>query len=233
MQSYSAQYADSRKWVEEGWLHYIMPQLYWQFDHGLAPYADLVDWWSGITEGTGVDLIVGHGFYRYAENSGWTYESEFLEQLRYNQTYDVIKGSAIFSYKTLNNSNPLVVGALERLQATYWTEYVGFPWASDVEKEEPLVCLPNQTEVDGVCVDNPPVCEVDEEWNGTECVPKEVEPNCEVDEEWNGSECIPIEEPVTPEEPGNQAVITAVIIGGSVSGLAVIIFLVRKFVLKI
>jgi len=233
MQSYSAQYADSRKWVEEGWLHYIMPQLYWQFDHGLAPYADLVDWWSEITEGTGVDLIIGHGFYRYAENSGWSYESEFLEQLRYNQTYEVIKGSAIFSYKTLNNSNPLVVGALERLQASYWTEYVGFPWASDVEKEEPLVCLPNQTEVDGVCVDNPPVCEIDEEWNGTECVPKEVEPNCEADEEWNGTICVPIEEPVTPEEPQNQAVITAVIIGGSVSGLAVIIFLVRKFVLKI
>lgn len=232
MQSYSAQYADTKKWVEEGWLHYIMPQLYWQFDHGLAPYADLVDWWAGITEGTGVDLIIGHGFYRYPENSGWTDESEFLEQLRYNQTYDVIVGSALFSYKTLNNNHVLVTGALSRLSASYWTTYVTFPWASDVEPEEPLVCLPNQTEVDGVCVDNPPTCEIDETWNGSECVPN-TPPTCEIDEEWNGSECVPIDDTPTPEQPTNNGVVTAVIIGGSISGLAVIIYLVRKFVLKV
>ena len=50
LQSYSAQYADSKKWVEEGWVHYIMPQLYWQFDHSAAPYADLVDWWAALTD---------------------------------------------------------------------------------------------------------------------------------------------------------------------------------------
>ncbi len=46
LQSYSDQYADTRKWVMEGWLDYIMPQLYWEFDHGAAPFADLVDWWA-------------------------------------------------------------------------------------------------------------------------------------------------------------------------------------------
>lgn len=213
MQSYSAQYADTKKWVEEGWLHYIMPQLYWPFDHSLAPYADLVDWWAELCEANDVDLIIGHGFYRYAETNGWTYESEFLEQLRYNQHYDIIKGSALFSYKTLNLSNALVTGALDRLETHYWTDYVTFPWASDVAPYEPLVCLPNQTEVNGVCVDNPPTCEDDEEWNG--------------------SACIPIIIPEEPVEPENNTVVTIAIIGGSVSGLAVVVYLVRKFVLKI
>lgn len=236
MQSYSAQYADTKKWVEEGWLHYIMPQLYWQFDHSLAPYADLVDWWAALCEANNVDLIIGHGFYRYAESNGWTYESEFLEQLRYNQKYESIIGSALFSYKTLNSSNALVTGALSRLSEHYWTDYVTFPWASDVEPEEPLVCLPNQTEVNGECVDNPPVCEADQTLIDGECVDNP--PTCDPDETWDGDSCEPNtpepEEPEVPEEPTVSPVVTTVaIVGGSLTGLGIVIYLVRKFILKI
>lgn len=231
MQSYSAQYADTKKWVEEGWLHYIMPQLYWQFDHSLAPYADLVDWWAELCAASDVDLIIGHGFYRYAETNAWTNESEFLEQLRYNQKYDIIKGSSLFSYKTLNSTNVLVTGALTRLETTYWTTYVSFPWPSDVEPEEPIVCEPDQTLIDGQCVDNPPICEPDQTLIDGECVDNQVE--CPTGEEWDGDSCEPIDEPVEPEQPVNQTVMTVVIVGGSISGLAVVIFLVRKFILKI
>lgn len=232
MQSYSAQYADTKKWVEEGWLHYIMPQLYWQFDHSLAPYADLVDWWAELCASSGVDLIIGHGFYRYAEANAWTNESEFLEQLRYNQKYDIIKGSTLFSYKTLNSSNILVTGALTRLQNTYWTSYVGFPWLSDVKPEDPtVICEPDQTLIDGQCVDNPPVCEADQTLIDGECVDNPVV--CPTGEEWDGDSCEPIDQPVEPEQPTNNVVMTVVIVGGSISGLAVVIFLVRKLILKI
>jgi len=110
MQSYKDQYADTRKWVMEGWLDYIMPQLYWEFDHGSAPFADLVDWWAELTETYDVDLIIGHGFYRYADNS-WTDPNEITEQLRYISQYDSIIGSSFFSYKTLNSFNANVVQA--------------------------------------------------------------------------------------------------------------------------
>ena len=139
MQSYYAQYADTRKWVLEGWLDYIMPQLYWEFDHGSAPFADLVDWWAELTEQAGVDLIIGQGFYRYAENT-WTDPNEMTEQLRYISQYDSIIGSSWFSYKTLNSPNSNVVQSLERIQEYYWTEYPSFPWESDVVKTiDPLV----------------------------------------------------------------------------------------------
>ncbi len=133
MQSYSAQYADTRKWVIEGWLDYIMPQLYWEFSHGSAPFADLVDWWAELTEQAGVDLIIGHGFYRYADGS-WVDPNEMTEQLRYISQYNSIVGSSIFSYKTLNSPNSNVIQSLERIQNHYWTEYPSFPWESDVVK---------------------------------------------------------------------------------------------------
>ncbi len=137
-ESYNYAYADTRKWVMEGWLDYIMPQLYWQFNHSSAPFADLVDWWAELTEASGVDLIIGIGFYRYTDNT-WDDPNELIEQLRYISQYDSIIGSSIFSYKTLNNLNTNIVSSLERLSLTYWTEYPSFPWESDVVKEvEPV-----------------------------------------------------------------------------------------------
>ena len=111
LQSYKDQYADTRKWVMEGWLDYIMPQLYWEFDHSAAPFADLVDWWAELTEAHGVDLIIGHGFYRYADST-WDDPNEITEQLRYISTYDSIIGSSFYSYKTLNSPHANVVQAL-------------------------------------------------------------------------------------------------------------------------
>ena len=137
LQSYSDQYADTKKWVEEGWLDYILPQLYWEFDHSSAPYADLVDWWAALCEANDVDLIIGHGFYRYADDS-WDFQNELVEQIRYANQYDAVIGSALFSYKTLNSGHTNVTATIERLQDTYWTTYPSFPWESDVVKVEPL-----------------------------------------------------------------------------------------------
>ncbi len=39
-------YADSRKWLESGWLDYISPQLYWSTDAPRHSYPVLLQWWS-------------------------------------------------------------------------------------------------------------------------------------------------------------------------------------------
>ncbi len=45
--SYAEIFADSRRWLREGWCDYFTPQLYW----GIAPpqtsFTTLFDWWSG------------------------------------------------------------------------------------------------------------------------------------------------------------------------------------------
>ncbi len=169
LQSYKDQYADSKKWVEEGWVHYILPQLYWEFDHSAAPFADLVDWWAELCESSGVDLIIGQGFYRYDDDS-WDDDDELLEQLRYMSQYDSIIGSSLFSYRTLNSSDKEVVQAIERLNNYYWTEYVTFPWESEIEKYVDPICAINQTLIDGECVDNTPVCTNDQTLIDGECV---------------------------------------------------------------
>jgi len=44
--AYDGLYADSRKWLEDGTVDYMTPQLYWQIDPSAQSYPALLDWWT-------------------------------------------------------------------------------------------------------------------------------------------------------------------------------------------
>ncbi len=44
---YDKLYADVEKWLENGWLDYLAPQLYWPIDRAGQPFAPLLDYWLG------------------------------------------------------------------------------------------------------------------------------------------------------------------------------------------
>ena len=227
LQSYSDQYADSKKWVEEGWVHYILPQLYWEFDHSAAPFADLVDWWAELCEENNVDLIIGHGFYRY-DNDSWTDDDELLEQIRYVNQYDSVVGSSFFSFRTLLSLDAEVQQAIDRLNNYYWTTYPSFPWESDVVKQVDPICTIDQIIHDGECFDViviiiPPACEDNETLIAGQCVTNEPIV-CDTGFELIDDECILIEDP--PMDPGVK---TVIIIGVSTVSLGVIFYFIRKF----
>ena len=46
LQNYDALYADVLLWAEKGWVDYLIPQIYWDMEHPMAPYGTLVDWWN-------------------------------------------------------------------------------------------------------------------------------------------------------------------------------------------
>lgn len=43
---YSAIYADSRLWLQEGWVDYFTPQLYWAIGPPPQSYPALLNWWN-------------------------------------------------------------------------------------------------------------------------------------------------------------------------------------------
>jgi uncharacterized lipoprotein YddW (UPF0748 family) len=45
MDSYTDIYADSRKWLADGWLDYFSPQLYWPIDEHAHSFPVLLQWW--------------------------------------------------------------------------------------------------------------------------------------------------------------------------------------------
>ena len=98
-ESYNTQYADTRLWVKRQLIDYIVPQIYWSFNHDTAPYAALTDWWCQTVNGTGVDLYIGHATYQLGKGK-WR-EKELFYQLLYNRSRGNVKGSIIFSYRNL------------------------------------------------------------------------------------------------------------------------------------
>lgn len=46
LDSYEQIYADSRKWLREGWVDYFTPQLYWARHAPQQRFTDLLRWWT-------------------------------------------------------------------------------------------------------------------------------------------------------------------------------------------
>jgi uncharacterized lipoprotein YddW (UPF0748 family) len=48
LDAYNVLYADAKKWLEQGWIDYIAPQLYWRTDQPKQSYPALLKWWTEI-----------------------------------------------------------------------------------------------------------------------------------------------------------------------------------------
>lgn len=110
MQSYYDHYADTRKWVQEGLIDYIAPQLYWNIGYHVADYSKLLAWWENTVHGTGVDLYIGQAAYRSGNgdpSSPWYGVAEIERQLWLNARSPETKGSIFFSCKSLIDNPPL------------------------------------------------------------------------------------------------------------------------------
>lgn len=110
-ESYYAHSADTVKWIKNGYIDYVIPQVYWDTNHSLAPYKPVTDWWANIVKGTNVDLYIGH-------NTTEDYSkcaAEIDQQLIYNRKHPTIKGSAYYNTKSLMDN---VQGARDKIKNT-------------------------------------------------------------------------------------------------------------------
>ncbi|MFW5419031.1 family 10 glycosylhydrolase [Nocardiopsis sp. CNT-189] len=98
LESYSAQYADTRSWIEQGSVDYLVPQIYWERGFGTADYEELVPWWAEEVEGTGVDLYIGQAAYRVGED-GWKGEDALARQLDFNLEHPQVGGDVYYGMR--------------------------------------------------------------------------------------------------------------------------------------
>lgn len=97
-------YADTRKWVVEETIDYIIPQVYWEFMQPAAPYGEITSWWNNVASNSRTHLYIGHANYKHM-NAGWAKHwqnpEEIPNQLKFNNNYKNVKGSAFFGYTSL------------------------------------------------------------------------------------------------------------------------------------
>jgi uncharacterized lipoprotein YddW (UPF0748 family) len=87
MDAYNVIYCDPVTWIENQWLDYMTPQLYWPFG-GQQDYGTLLPWWSNQINGR--HLYSGMGLYKaYAP-------TEYGAQIDLNRTDPNTNGSVFF-----------------------------------------------------------------------------------------------------------------------------------------
>ena len=117
LQCYSELYSDVYKWMEEKWIDYVVPQVYWPFERKDVTYHDTTDWWSKRCSETGTILYIGMGLYQMGSNEVWQNPDEIKNQLTFNCNYQNVKGSIFFTYRDLvKGQNPVKDKALDTIK---------------------------------------------------------------------------------------------------------------------
>ncbi len=110
-EGYYSVYGDAVTWVKNGWVDYIVPQIYWEPGHKSADYETLVKWWNNIVDGTNVDLYIGQGIYRDPV------ASQIAKELQINEKYQNVDGSFYFSLRDLLENRQGAATAIQKYYA--------------------------------------------------------------------------------------------------------------------
>jgi len=106
--AYEKIYADSRKWLVNGWGDYFAPQLYWNIDPPEQSYPVLLKWWADQNVRKR-HLWPGNALSR----SGRTAE-EILNQVRLTRKQPGATGNVFWSFKSFLGNRGNIVEALSR-----------------------------------------------------------------------------------------------------------------------
>ena len=104
LESYSATYSDTRAWITNHWIDYVVPQVYWNIGFPAADYSVLVPWWADAVGDSGVQLFIGEATYRIGgagQAAGWQDPQEMLMHLSLDAQTAHVGGQVFFSMTSL------------------------------------------------------------------------------------------------------------------------------------
>lgn len=129
--------ADVRKWLEQGWIDYVAPQLYWSIGHERADYRALLDWWSANSFGR--HIYVGQAFYKINKDKDrkWRNPRELLNQLALNRNSQSISGSIFFRARNLMDNTLAVTDTIRNRFYPYPALIPSMPWKDQTPPASP------------------------------------------------------------------------------------------------
>lgn len=132
-------YADPLLWMDQGWLDYIVPQVYWSMELPVASHRKIVNWWA--LRSTNTLLYIGNGPYKIRNNSdpAWHKKKELPEQIRLARNTRQVNGNAFFSAKSLMTDAKDVVRHLKRY---YYKKKVlppEIPHSENLSEQRPIL----------------------------------------------------------------------------------------------
>lgn len=138
---YDDLYSDIRLWLQNKWVDYVAPQLYWEHAHRVAPYEILLPWWKNNCGGR--NLFIGLGIYRMAESpSGvWAGPHEILKQIRDARAVNA-GGIVMYSMSSFDKIGTALADSLQK-QSYFGNIAIppAMPWIKKNPPAAPVVTL--------------------------------------------------------------------------------------------
>ncbi len=136
--SYVDLFADTKKWVNEEWIDYIVPQNYGNLT---GNHMGITRWWANEVAKGDVKLYVGLAPYQYrASNQGWDVP-EMDNQMLYGYSFPSVEGYVFFSLNELQYpSNQNSILAMAKLKER-WSHRALVPFVG----KAPLSSYPSPT----------------------------------------------------------------------------------------
>ena len=128
--NYDDLYADIRLWIQNGWIDYVLPQLYWEIGKKAADYEVLAHWWANEVRGTKCKLYIGMAPYKLEgakKTTAWGTGNEISRQMKLNRTIPEISGECFYSTRPLLRNPRNVCDSIQLI------------YADDKAQKEPLL----------------------------------------------------------------------------------------------
>lgn len=140
LQHYVTLFADTRKWLQEGWIDYLAPQVYWYIGQPGANYAVIVPWWNNNSYGR--HIYIGMAGYKVNDpvqgGAPWAIANVIPNEVRINRSpaNPNIYGQAIYNTSSLLSTTKL--GFRDSLRLNFY-KYPALlprmPWRDDIAPE--------------------------------------------------------------------------------------------------
>jgi uncharacterized lipoprotein YddW (UPF0748 family) len=138
LDAYAEIFADARKWLREGWLDYLVPQLYWRIDAPQQSYPVLLDWWIEQNQ-KGRHVVAGNAVYRVlADAQNWA-PREIVEQIRLTRAQPGAAGNVHFSMATFLRNRGGLTDTLALEAYNYDAIAPAAPWLDAIPPTAPIV----------------------------------------------------------------------------------------------
>lgn len=138
---YDDLYSDVRLWMQNNWVDYMAPQLYWERGHRVADFNALLPWWTENKYKR--HLYIGLGVYRMvnATSGVWSTPNEILSQIEASRQ----KGAEGIIFYSLSSFKKIGKALEESLQSPKYLGYTAIPhampWLGNFVKSAPNALL--------------------------------------------------------------------------------------------
>jgi uncharacterized lipoprotein YddW (UPF0748 family) len=123
LDAFAELYCDAPRWMDEGWVDYVAPQLYWPTTRTAQAFGKLATWWAGLAQ-DGRSVIIGHDLTRLGETDWPVSEIAAQMKLSRDERPNGVRGNVFFTAKALATDR---LGVTTELAKTYWQTPVMTP----------------------------------------------------------------------------------------------------------